>query len=137
MKKIIFLKGPSQYEVHNFFLDELKLAFERLGKEVVLVDFTSENRADTFAKALSHSIDFILSYNALGIDMQVNQKSFFDSIGVKLFTILVDHPYHQIDRLANRVENLIVACVDKGHARFCNAFLGNKEAAFFLPHFGL
>lgn len=134
---IALLAGPSQYGVLHRFLRELADGFVRCGREARIIDLTAEHSSRSLAEAVAGGVDFVFSYNGLAMDARIGEESYWDAAGLHYFTALVDHPYHQIDRLTSPMRNLTVTCVDRRHVRFLQAFLGEEARCYFLPHFGM
>ncbi|AOQ23414.1 hypothetical protein MTAT_09950 [Moorella thermoacetica] len=136
MGHIVIYKGQSQYDVLRVFTDQLGEAFKSLGREVYNVDLLANNARQQLQEAFSQPCEFVLAFNAMGIDLQISGKSLYDALSIPFIAVLVDDPIYHRERLEQPVENLMIACVDRSHINFINSYYGSQRTCFFLPHGG-
>ncbi len=131
MKKVLVIKGTSQYDQFRFVCDEMFTAFTNLGCLVTLLDckyfdFTSVN------KELFADYDLIFSFNGIGIELYnaMLKKPMF-------WTFLVDHPFHHNSRLKQINDNVMVSCIDRRHVEYIDRYYKNIPWTCFMPHGGI
>jgi glycosyltransferase involved in cell wall biosynthesis len=136
MGRIVMYKGQSAYNVLRYFVDELAAAFKELGKEAVVVDLLEKDPLSLLKAAFNEPCEFVFSFNAMGIDLSLDNRPLYDAINVPIFSFLVDHPVYHLSRLNNAVNNHIIACVDRHHLIFINNYYQGQKTCAFLPHAG-
>jgi len=135
MGRIVLYKGQSQYDVLRVFTDQLAEAFRRLQQETIVVDLTATDAEEQLKKAFTQPCDFVFSFNGIGIDLKLGEKSLYDALGTVFFFSLVDDPLHHIPRLEVPCNNVLVSCVDRYHTNIA-PYLNKHRTFGFLPHGG-
>ncbi|CAH8719479.1 hypothetical protein M5W83_18660 [Paenibacillus thiaminolyticus] len=59
MRKVILFKGQSQYDVLRYFVDDLALAFNKIGYQSIIIDLLAENCFSTLEEALNNGDIFL------------------------------------------------------------------------------
>ncbi len=135
MGRIVLYKGQSQYDVLRVFTDQLAEAFRLLQQETVVVDLIAADAEEQLKKAFAQPCDFVFSFNGIGIDFKLGEKSLYDALGTVFVFSLVDDPLHHIPRLEAPCNNLLVTCVDRYHTNIM-PYLNQYRTFGFLPHGG-
>lgn len=135
MGRIVLYKGQSQYDVLRIFTDQLAEAFRLLQQETVVVDLIAADAEEQLQKAFARPCDFVFSFNGIGIDFKLGEKSLYDALGTVFVFSLVDDPLHHIQRLETPCNNVLVTCVDRYHTNIM-PYLNQYRTFGFLPHGG-
>lgn len=125
--KGLFIKGDNQYGVIDYFITGMRKDLESEGHKTHLLNLSDTSNINIDEQALE--CDFILSFNGLGCDLQVNNQPLFNYINKPVFMFLVDHPMHIMKRLLGQKCTLL--CVDESHTQFARMCGLN---AHFFPH---
>ncbi|WP_332236852.1 glycosyltransferase [Sporolactobacillus sp. KGMB 08714] len=134
-KTIVLFQGQSQYFVLNAFINEIAGVFSELGYDTAIIWLTKTNWQGELEEILkTKKVAFFFSFNAIGIDIQMNHESLYDHLHIPLFAFLVDHPMYHLQRLNTGVKNLIVSCVDQDHVLFLRKYLNGHYTKVFIPH---
>lgn len=136
MGRVVLFKGQSQYDVLRIFIDQLGKGFKEQNKEVVIVDLLANDVLQQLQNAFQKPCDFVFAFNAMGIELQVNNRSLYDVMNVPFIASLVDDPVYHLSRLEQPVENMLITCVDRAHMNFINSYYGGQRTCVFLPHGG-
>jgi hypothetical protein len=119
MKKIVLVKGQSQYNSLNISTDQLAEAFIGLGNEIEVVDMGEVSGAHDLGRALVEPCSFVFSFNGMGCDLRFQGESatVYDSYNIPFVFALGDHPIYHIKWLKLN-KNQIVICGDNSHLRY-------------------
>ncbi len=133
IRRILLIKGGTQYGVLRDFIDELKYGFEEDGVPVDIFD-ASLGLNEEMNKAITNTeYDLVLSFNGMLLGCQEtilkNQNTLF-------WSFLVDHPYYHHYRLLAKCNNHLVSCIDKNHVSYIKKYYPNIEHAYYMPHGG-
>lgn len=136
MKKMILYKGQSQYGALRVHIDQLANALESLGYEPIVIDLLDADAITKTEKALTEGCLFAFSFNGMGIDLKVEERSVYDIVNIPYIAALVDHPHYHIGRLNTKMNNLVVTCLDRSHLKFLSYYFEPnhiKVKSFLLP----
>ncbi|MGF1626104.1 MAG: glycosyltransferase [Alphaproteobacteria bacterium] len=111
---IILLKGLSQYGALRLHVEQLAAALRARGQEVFVFDHAQET-SDRLVAALNAGCRAVVSFNGVGLDMLVEDRPFYDVVGVPLVTMIVDHPAHHAQRLAAAGTRVVINVIDRSH----------------------
>ncbi len=130
IKKILIIKGSSQYGAARCFCDELMRAFCNMGHLVTMLDLTTFPDAecgDMFAQ-----YDMIFSFDLAGIEL-------YNTMSVKPFfwTMLIDPPIYLNERLKQMNGDVMVSCIDRRHVSYIDRYYKNITWTCFMPHGGV
>jgi glycosyltransferase involved in cell wall biosynthesis len=136
MGKIVIFKGNFIYGVVNRFEEDLGKAFKQLGKEVAFIDLTSdpETIIKRHQEEFSSECEFILAFSGIRSGLQIDGKSFYDTLNCPFVSVLIDPPFYHYDRFS--LKKQIVTCLDKTHLELMNKLPGTPRSVHFLPHGG-
>jgi hypothetical protein len=133
--KIILLKGASQYQAIDTFMDELHKAIQSTPYHSEIINLSDPTEIATYIKRNHDSIIFVLSFNLNGCTLQTEQQPIYDYYKIPLVSILLDHPFYHLGRLQLNIKHRQIICVDKVHQHFLKRFFNIK--ADFLPQGGI
>lgn len=130
LKRILIIKGSSQYGSARYFCDELQQAFLSKDCLVTMLDLTAFT--DKCAPDLFASYDMIFSFDVTGIEL-------YNTMEVKPFfwTFLIDPPAYLNERLKQIYSDVMVSCIDRRHVAYIDRYYKNIPWTCFMPHGGL
>ncbi len=131
VKRILIIKGNTQYGVLDSVCDEFLTSFCDMGYVVSMLNL-GNFRYDLYSDNLFSNFDLILSFDGMGIDLynQMSVKPFF-------WMYLVDHPFYLNERLKKAGNNVMVSCVDRRHVDYIDKYYKEISWTCFMPHGGL
>lgn len=132
-KKILLIKGSSQYDAVRYFCDEMLLCFTKVGCLVTMFDMTQINPS-IVGPDLFDSYDMVFSFNAIGIEIYNSMK-----VHPFFWTFLVDPPFHVHKRLEliDKNDPVMVSCIDRNHVAYIDRYYKNIAYTCFMPHGGI
>ena len=107
--KIVLLKGQSQYEVLNTFIDDMATALSPLG-ETSIVDLIKIDTIALLKKVITDDTTAVFSFN--GRSHMVSQHLSKDIVYISSY---VDHPMYQMDRIKTIAPKQLSYFVDKAY----------------------
>lgn len=119
MLKGLFLIGQNQYSVGKNFIQEIISDISTQGIKADLIDLSSQESISHHFKNKTdpESYNFILSYNAVGLDIVFEEEKLNKFTERKpVFCFLVDHPIHNMQRFIGLKVTLL--CVSEEHVNF-------------------
>ena len=127
---IILFKGGFQYNVVNYFVDDLAESFVKLGFTSRVIDLTKNDFAAKLQEQINKgNIKCFFAFNGIGLpslgELAVELK-------VPFINFYLDSPIYHLQRLQYKSENLKIIFIDKNDLQFSNEIL-NQEASF-IPH---
>lgn len=119
MKKIVLLKGQSQYNSLCISTEQLAEAFIELGNEAVVVDLWRHSGEIDLRRALEEPCSFVFSFNGMGCNLRLEEKSasIYDVYNIPYVFALGDHPIYHVERLKYN-KNQVAICGDNSHLRY-------------------
>ena len=130
--KALFITGSNQYGVVSHFMQGMQFDLESMNVQIDELDVGSQQSLEKTLIGLEplSKYDFIVSFNAVGLDTVVEGESIANYANKRpTFIFLVDHPLHLLQRFIGL--NVKVLCVDQEHVAFCQ--LCQIKAVYF-PH---
>lgn len=106
LKKILLLKGQSQYNVLRYWTDELAKGFEKCNIECVLFDLEYSNSIN-----IPSDINAIIGYNGCLLE-----SGLFKDLDIPYIYLLADHPIDHLSRLDYLQEKDILTVWDRNDA---------------------
>jgi hypothetical protein len=137
MARICLIKGESQYDVMRYFSDLLAEEFRKGKHDAVLLDMADPGWPKAAGGIFGVQTDFVVSFNAVGIDINTYGKSLYERLGITFVAVLMDHPIHHLERLNSAPRGSLVVCVDETHAQFIQRHYRGMLSSAFLPHAGM
>lgn len=133
MKKVLLIKGVSQYDAMRVYIDEYARALQQDKYETIVLDGNDNNILAFIENVLSNNeIDWIFTCNGIFLESQVF-LNLFRVYKTKLCTFFYDHPMHHSLRLANADHNVVVICCDRDHAKYLKKYYPNIGHVDFVP----
>ena len=125
IKKILIIKGSSQYSAARCFCDELLRSFCNMGHLVTMLDLTA--LPDTECSDLFAQYDMIFSFDLAGIEL-------YNTMAVKpfLWTMLIDPPIYLNERLKQINGDVMVSCIDRRHVIYIDRYYKNIPWTCFM-----
>ena len=123
---IILLKGQSQYGALRLHVDQLAMAFRARGQDVFIFDHSNDS-LDRLVGALNAGCRAIVSFNGVGLDMEIDNRPFYDVVGAPLATVIVDHPAHHLERLNAAGRRVAVNVIDRSHLDWLTEVFGHDR----------
>lgn len=130
MKKVVLLKGQSNYNVLRYWIDSLARAFEKNNVETIVLDIQNSINQQMLT-TLQMDVDAVIAFNGLLIE----QKEVLDKvIKAPYIYLLIDHPIDHLGRISNLRESDILSLMDRNDANNLVMFGYNIKNLFMLPH---
>lgn len=130
---IVLYKGQFQYDVVNYFVDDLKKSFIEMGHAVTILDlrFISSDALISFFK--NNHINLVLSFNGINA---IN-KDLYEKLNIPLGIILVDHPFYHLSRIETFKGKTTFFCMlDLEHLDCFEECIDKDIPITWLPHGG-
>lgn len=130
-KRIVFIKGQSQYDVLRIATDYKVEFYKELGFEVDILDFLGPNIVCNINETIiNKKCDFIYAANCIGIDVELNDgRNLYDALDVPFLGTLGDHPVNQLSRIISSPQKTLFTCLDKENIEYFKKYFPNKKIA--------
>jgi hypothetical protein len=127
--KITLLKGQSQYEVLNTFIDDVAVELAKFG-HTTIIDLIKINTIEGIKKEIPDDTAAIFSFNGIGqlISQHLNKNIIY-------ITSYIDHPMYLMDRIKMIVPRQISYFVDKAYVELVENLLPKIQPKL-LPQAG-
>lgn len=127
---IILFKGGFQYNVVNYFIDDLAESFVTLGFTSRIIDLTKSDFATELQDQIEKdNIKCFFAFNGIGLP---NLGELAVKLKVPFINFYLDSPIYHLQRLQYKSEYIKIVFMDKNDLRFLKEVL-NQEATF-IPH---
>ncbi|QHQ60704.1 glycosyltransferase [Anaerocolumna sedimenticola] len=138
MKKILILKGISQYNVLRYAADAIASGFKDLGCQVKVIGFHAADDFDVALREIMGEYDLIFSFQALFFDYKLEDNTFlYNNISTPVFGYIVDHPSYHHERLSAELNsNVYLGCIDNKHVSYIRRYYPGIKNVFYIPHAG-
>lgn len=115
--RVILFKGASAYGALRLFIDDLAVAFGRLGHEPIVIDATAEtDLLVTLERHLAAGpIDLVFSFNIFGDARDDRGRSIGDIVSAPHVIQFVDYPLSHLHRLEKTSPHAALLVVDQSH----------------------
>jgi hypothetical protein len=130
--KALFITGSNQYGVVSHFIQGMQVDLGSMNVQIYELDVGSQQSLEKTLRGVEplSKYDFIVSFNAVGLDTVVGGESIADHANKRpTFVFLVDHPIHLLKRFIGL--DVKVLCVDQEHVAFCQLC---QIKAIYFPH---
>lgn len=138
MRRIALIKGPSQYGLLRFFIDDVARAFRMRGYQTVVLDvLAAENDFEIFRQVRDAGpLDLVFTIGIFGESRDEFGRSLYEATGTPLVIQYVDHPLHHRNRLVATSSDAALLFVDRSHVRAVRNLYGDDRFAYigFGPH---
>lgn len=132
IKKVLVIKGGSQYGQTRYEADEMIKGFIEQNCKVSIMDLMSDET--NYTDGWVEGYDLILGFNAMGIEWYMADKTANKPL---FWAFLVDHPFYHHLRLLKIKGNVIVSCIDRKHVEYIDRYYKNIKWVCFMPHGGI
>ncbi|WP_315121944.1 glycosyltransferase [uncultured Clostridium sp.] len=128
-KRIVFIKGQSQYDVLRLTTDYKIKFYKELGFEVDVLDLLDSNLVDNINHIIiNKKCDYISSANCIGADIKLNNgKNLYDVLDIPFLGGLGDHPVNQLSRIINSPRKTLFMCIDEENVEYFGKYFPDKE----------
>lgn len=134
MGRVVLFKGA--YATLDYFTDDIAKDLRKRGFEVYVFDVGDyQNALFGFASFIQKPVDFALSYNNLGFNMELAPgQNIWDQKFIPFVNILMDHPFHYKNALEQAPADTILLCCDRNHVEYVKRFFPHIRHAHFMAH---
>lgn len=134
MGRVILFKGA--YATLDYFTDDIAENLKKKGFEVYVFDVGDyQNALIGFAAFLQRPVDFALSYNNLGFNMELAPgQNIWNQKYIPFVNILMDHPFHYKNALEQAPADTILLCCDRNHVEYVRRFYPHIRHVYFMAH---
>lgn len=129
MENILLVKGSSQYDAMRIYVDELALAFRKMGYNTFVLDACLEGIDSELEVVQEMNFKFCMNFNAIGLEKKVD----FYSPNAVNCTYLCDHPASHSSRISNADDNDLVLVCDANFKKYIQEYFPNIKKCDFVP----
>lgn len=128
-KRIVFIKGQSQYDVLRIGTDYRVKFYKELGFEVEILDLLAPNMINNINELIiNKKCDFIYAANCIGIDIELTDgRNLYDALDIPFIGTLGDHPVNQLSRIINSPRKMLFTCIDEENIEYFKKYFPNKK----------
>ncbi len=132
---LIFSSREICYLSANFFANQLGAAFEELGYEADICEFTAEDDLDEKLKPyLGRRYEVIADFNSMLPRLVLEDGTpYLDRMDGPFFDYILDHPLFHYAGLSSGVKNLHALVLDEAQARYASAYYPKLASVSMLP----
>ncbi|MEY9979954.1 glycosyltransferase [Lysinibacillus sp. RC79] len=130
MKKVVLIKGQSNYNVLRYWMDALARGLEKKGIETIVLD-GKYSVNDQVIALLGLDVDAVISFNGLFLE---NKEIIEKVIRAPYIYLLIDHPIDHLGRLENLRPQDILTVMDRNDVNNLEHFGLNISNTYMLPH---
>lgn len=133
MPRIALIKGPSQYGLLRFFIDDAARAFRSRGYQTVVLDALAvENDLEIYRQLRDAGpLDLVFTIGIFGASRDALGRSIFEATGTPHVIQYVDHPLHHRNRLVATARDSALLFIDRSHVRAVSNLYGDDRFAYF------
>lgn len=134
MGRAVLFKGA--YATLDYFTDDIAKELEKRDFEVYVFDVADYGKALIgLAAFMQKPVDFALSYNNLGFNMELTPgQNIWDQKYIPFVNILMDHPFHYKNALEQAPADTILLCCDRNHVEYVHRFFPRIRHVYFMAH---
>ncbi len=127
-KRIVFIKGQSQYDVLRITTDYRTVFYKELGFEVDIIDLLKDNSSVIENKLVQQKPYFIYSANCIGVELKLTDgRNFYDALNIPFLGGLGDHPVNQLNRVISSPVKTLFTCIDKENIKYFKKHFPDKN----------
>jgi hypothetical protein len=132
---LVFSSREICYLSGNFFADQLADAFEQLGCDVTLCEFTMTDDFDEkLMPLLDKTYDAAIDFNSMIPQMVLEDgTSYLDRLQGPFFNYVLDHPLFHYNVLNSNVNNLNALVLDEVQCDYVSRYYHKVKNVFALP----
>jgi hypothetical protein len=131
---ILIYKGAFQYDVVNYFAEELAEGLKSLGHHSILYDIPKMKDSQKLTKLLvEENIELVVSFNGIAL----LPMTILEELNITTGIILVDHPFYHWQRInEQKGENTFVCMYDMGFLYVFEDYIDSNVPIAHLMHGG-
>lgn len=136
---IVVYKGDSRYDTMCIFADELGKAFQRLGYQVVTIDFNNESDTNKKINLLfGTEVKAFIGFNGMGCTLQLKDGAYLQNVlKGPYYGFFLDHPVYQYNRMVTPIQDMHAFVVDESHVDYIYRHHPNIRTAQMIAHGGI
>ncbi len=136
-KRYIFFQGL--IDTLDLYTSEFVTICKEQGAECLVLDAAHMAEEMVRLKAfLLEPVTSVVSFNNIGLHLELEDgKNIWDWFQIPFYNIMMDHPFHYKKALDAAPEQMILLCMDRGHAAYVQRFFSNIKDVRFFPHAGI
>lgn len=134
-KILIFSSREICYHSNSFFANQLGMAFEKLGYEVEICEFTKEDDLDAvLSPFIGKEYKLILDFNSLMTRMvEEDGTPILDMIYGPFYDYILDHPLFHYNGLTAGLSNLNAILLDEAQEAYVNRYYKGVKSTLMMP----
>lgn len=132
---LLFSSREICYMSGNFFAHQLGAAFEELGYEAEVCEFTREDDYDPLLRScMEREYRAVIDFNSLLPRMEMeDQSSYLDHLNGPFYDYLLDHPLFHYNGLVTRAKNFHALVLDEAQREYTAKYYPNVKSTHMLP----
>lgn len=134
-KALVFSSREICYNSNSFFANQMAMAFEKIGYEAEVCEFTKEDDLDkVLAPFIGKEYKIILDFNSLMTRMvEEDGTPLLDMIHGPFYDYILDHPLFHYNGLTARLNNLNAILLDEAQKRYVERFYKGVKHTVMMP----
>lgn len=137
MKRILLIKGKSQYDSTTVFMDEMKEELELQGMTVDVLDsYDQVSFVEMRSRIQQETYDAVFSINGMALEKSSSLGPDLLKNQVIYGTMLMDHPLIHHERLMNPYPYSFILSPDRNHVNYLENYYPHIWCEGFLAHGG-
>lgn len=134
-KVLVFSSREICYNSNSFFANQMAMAFEKIGYEAEVCEFTKEDDLDrVLTPFIGKEYKIILDFNSLMTRMvEEDGTPLLDMIDGPFYDYILDHPLFHYNGLTARLNNLNAILLDEAQKRYVERFYKGVKHTVMMP----
>lgn len=134
-KVLIFSSREICYNSNSFFANQMAMAFENIGYEAEVCEFTKDDDLDkVLTPFIGRTYKIILDFNSLMTRMvEEDGTPLLDLIDGPFYDYILDHPLFHYNGLTAGLNNLNAILLDEAQKRYVERFYKGVKHAVMMP----
>lgn len=132
---LVFCSRDICYSSGNFFASQLAEAFEELGYETEVCEFSGNGDIDAqLEPLLEREYRVIVDFNSMLPRMVMeDDRAYLDHLRGPFFDYIIDHPLFHYTGLTCGADNFHVLVVDESHRKYVKSYYSGVKTVYTLP----
>lgn len=127
-KRVVFIKGQSQYNMLRIGISYRMNFLKYLGFEAEVLDLLEDDNNRIEDIFINKKCDFIYSSNCIGIDIKLNDgRNLYDALDIPFLGTLGDHPVNQLSRILESPDKTLFRCIDEENIEYFKKYFPDKN----------
>lgn len=134
-KILIFTSREICYNSHYFFAHQLEGAFEKLGYQVEMCEFTKEDDFDAvLGPHLGKHYKFMLDFNSLMPQLiEEDGTPVLNMIGGPFYDYILDHPLFHYNCLSSQIDDFHAILLDEAQEAYVKRYYKGIKSTLMMP----